>query len=184
MTKTATEILSKLKNKNKVETPKKKVGAKRQQKQAPVKQVLKPAKPAKRPQVYKKTEYEWMLDLIRRGLWRTTNLASAVGVDRETIDKWKKNPEVVEARRKVIWQKLGSQGKGRGVETVLKEMGIETDPDKLEVIHKFEDLKDDELDDRIARKAREVGVAGATTGEGTSPLPVPPKVREAAPEAN
>lgn len=144
----------------------------------------KPAKPAKLPRVKKKTEYEWMVDLIRRGLWRTTNLANVIGVDRETIDKWKKRPEVVEERRKVVWKTLGSSGRGRSVETVLKEMGVETDPDKLEITHKFEDLGDDELNDRIANKARQVGVVGATAGEGTSPGAVSSQVRPTAPKTN
>lgn len=144
----------------------------------------KPAKPARFPQVKKKTELEWMIDLIRRGLWRSTNLAEIIGINRETVDKWKKLPEVIEERRKVVWKTLGSGGKGRGVEAILKEMGVETDPDKLEVIHKFEDLKDDELDDRIASKARQVGVVGVTSGEGAPTNALSSQVRPAAPKTN
>lgn len=149
-----------------------------------VKKVVKPANPAKQPQVYKKTELEWMIDLIKRGLWRSTNLAEIIGINRETVDNWKKLPEVIEERRKVVWKTLGSNGKGRGVEMILKEMGVETDPDKLEVIHKFEDLKDDELDDRIASKARQVGVVGVTSGEGATTNALPSQVRSTAPKAN
>lgn len=128
----------------------------------------KPAKPAPSPQVYKKTEMEWMIDLIRRGLWRSTNLAEIIGINRETVDKWKKLPEVIEERRKVVWKTLGSGGKGRSVEAVLKEMGVETDPDKLEITHKFEDLKDDELDNLIASKANQVGSTRVVSGKGAA----------------
>ncbi len=128
----------------------------------------KPAKPAPSPQVYKKTEMEWMIDLIQRGLWRSTNLAEIIGINRETVDKWKKLPEVIEERRKVVWKTLGSGGKGRGVEAILKEMGVETDPDKLEITHKFEDMKDDELDNLIASKANQAGLTRVVPGKGAA----------------
>lgn len=76
-----------------------------------------------KPQVYKQTELDTMIQLIERGIYSTTNLASVLGVDMDTVTKWKRRPEVVAARTRSI---LKFAGRRTDVDGVLKELGVDT----------------------------------------------------------
>lgn len=86
-----------------------------------------------RPLVYKEQEFADFLSLVQQGLWRNNKLLAEVcSVEEETIAKWKKMPEVVNARRVALADTL-TTFKNRGdVEKRLKEQGMEFDPDKVE----------------------------------------------------
>ena len=84
----------------------------------------KPAKPANKPLVYKEEELAQMIELIGNGVWRTTNLANALHIDRETVDKWKEFKEVKDAHRQAV-NKYSRRRNDN--ENILKELGMEVD---------------------------------------------------------
>lgn len=92
----------------------------------------KPVKPEKLPRVYKEEELANMIELIESGIWRTTNLSNALGINMETVDKWKLRPEVIQARRKSVkkWA-----DKRVDADKVLKELGMEIDSAEVPLLN-------------------------------------------------
>lgn len=80
--------------------------------------------------IVKKTEFELMLELVDAGLWRTNNLASALGVNKDTITDWKRRPEAIDMRRNTIKRYLKRR---IDAEKVLKELDMETDVDEMKI---------------------------------------------------
>lgn len=79
------------------------------------------------PRVNKEQELDLMIELIMNGVYKDTNLATALHVERHTIADWKKRPEVQDAHRKAI---LKYSKKRTDTEQILKEleMDIEVQP--------------------------------------------------------
>jgi hypothetical protein len=81
-------------------------------------------------EIYKEEEFALMCDFIRKGLFKDVNLATACHVDRDTIASWKKRKEAIQAHREALAKYLPRR---KDEEKILAELGVETDPDKLEV---------------------------------------------------
>jgi hypothetical protein len=127
------------------------------------------------PQVYKEEELKLMIELIENGLWRTTNLSTALHVDRKTIDEWKQRPEVQGAHRKAI---LKFVRRRTDTENILKELDVEIQSDpQLTQINNYLGLSDDQLKQLITSKSRQLGVvvdvAGTGETEEREPVEVP-----------
>lgn len=86
------------------------------------------------PQVYKEEEYAVFLGLIADGLWKNNRfLAEVCGVNEETIADWKKRQEVQVFRRKAIGETLKKWKRTADAEKLLKEQGMDFDPDRLDI---------------------------------------------------
>lgn len=87
------------------------------------------------PQVYKEREYQCLLDMVSQGAWRNNRaIASIVGVDENTLAKWKETEPIINARQKYINTKLLPDFIKKGdVKDRLKEAGFDLAPDKLDI---------------------------------------------------
>ncbi len=84
-------------------------------------------------QVHKEYEYSIFLGLVSEGAWKNDSyLARVCNVDRDTIAKWKLQPEVIKINQELNknllsrWKRIGK------VEDLLKEQDMQFDPDKTE----------------------------------------------------
>jgi hypothetical protein len=91
----------------------------------------KTGKPAKRPEIYKEEDFDLMLKLIDRGIWKNCNLARALHLDEETVAKWKKHPQVIKAHTNSV---LKFAGRRTDVENILKELDLEIETQPQTVI--------------------------------------------------
>ena len=96
------------------------------------KDALKVEKQDSIPQVYKQTEFNMMLELIEKGIWKNVNLANALHVNVNTITDWKKQPQAEDAHRKAI---LKYADKRTDVESILRELGMELDSNEVPLIN-------------------------------------------------
>ena len=78
---------------------------------------------AREPEILKTAEYELMLKLIDKGLWRTVNLARALHVDNDTVTAWKKTERVIKAHQDAILKFIGRR---KDNEKILDELEVET----------------------------------------------------------
>lgn len=85
---------------------------------------------AEEGQVYKEQDLAQMIELVKAGIWRDTNLSKVLNVTRETVARWKKRPEVIEAYQATV---MKFARKRIDVEAVLKELAIESDATKSEL---------------------------------------------------
>ncbi len=86
--------------------------------------------------IYKEEEFNEMLSLIENEyVYSDTNLSAALHVDRSTIAGWKKRPEAIKAHKEAVKKALGERRrKGQlQYEKTLKELGVETEVDKLDL---------------------------------------------------
>ena len=79
-----------------------------------------------------KREYKLMLELIDKGIWRTTNLANALHVSMDSVTAWKKTPEAEDAHRKAV---LKFADRRVDVENILKELGMEIDSAEVPLLN-------------------------------------------------
>lgn len=113
--------------------------------------------------IYKEEEYDTMIEMIKAGMWRNVNLVNALHVDEQTILKWKKRPEVIEAHKQTFIKFLK---KREDVEKILKEIGMETEPDIDTLIqNNYLSLTDEQLNQIIQSKSRQIGTHSVTDGE-------------------
>lgn len=84
------------------------------------------------PQIYKQAEFDMMLQLISKGIWKNVNLANALHVNVNTITDWKKQPEAEKAHREAI---LKFAGRRTDVENILKELGMEIDSTEVPLLN-------------------------------------------------
>lgn len=89
--------------------------------------------PIDHPQVYKEEEFGLMCGFVELGMWRTSNLSKACGVDRTTIEIWKKLPEAQKAYRKATNVILKKRKHSGDVEKLMKEMDYEVDKTELDI---------------------------------------------------
>jgi len=75
--------------------------------------------------IYKTVEYDLALQFVDRGLWRTKNLAKAVGVDEDTMTKWKRTKKMQEAYSGAVMKFIGRR---KDIELILGELDVETPP--------------------------------------------------------
>ena len=75
--------------------------------------------------IYKTTEYDLALQFVDKGLWRTKNLAKAVGVDEDTMTKWKRTKKMQEVYSKAVMKFISRR---KDIEIILSELDVETPP--------------------------------------------------------
>lgn len=109
------------------------------------------------PQVRKEEEYNLMCDLIRDGLWGTSNLSRVVHVDRDTIDQWKIRPEAQEAYATAVKNVLRKRRNRGDVEKEMKELDLEVANDVLDV-NAYHNYTDEQLAEIASQKARSLGL--------------------------
>lgn len=85
------------------------------------------------PRVNKEGEFALMCELIELGLWRTSNLARACNVARETIDDWKKRPEAQKAYQKAVKDIISKRKKIGDPEKIMKELNLDVDRTEVDV---------------------------------------------------
>lgn len=96
--------------------------------------------------VYKEVEFQEFIREIEEGsIAHWQEIAEALGVEEDTITRWKKTPEAVEARRKGIANALSGMQKAglkdwRMWEAKLKMLGINP-PQKLDASLRVDDRK-------------------------------------------
>jgi hypothetical protein len=117
----------------------------------------------KLPRVIKELELKMMIEMVEAGLWTGTNLAKALHVDKDTIGEWKKRPEVIAAHKKAI---LKFCRKRTDTDKILKELGIEIEPDDLSIQNNLLiNLTDEQLTNFISAKIRQIGASQVIDGE-------------------
>lgn len=119
--------------------------------------------PTKLPRVLKEEEYNLMCELIRDGLWGTSNLAKVVKVERETIDLWKVRPEAQEAYSTAVKNVLKKRRNRGDVEKEMKELDLEVANDVLDV-NAYHQYTDEQLAEIASQKARSLGLLEPSQG--------------------
>lgn len=122
-----------------------------------------PQNPAEESQVYKAEEYGLMCELIKDGLWGTSNLAKVVHVDRETIDNWKARPEAQEAYSIAVKNVLKKRRNRGDVEKEMKELDLDVANDVLDV-NAYHQYTDEQLAEIASQKARSLGLLEPAQG--------------------
>jgi len=125
-------------------------------------------------QVTLKREYALMLELIGKGIYRTTNLAKALHVSLDSITAWKKTPEAEDAHRKAI---LKFADKRVDVENILKELGMEIDTTEVPLINVTINQWSDEqlakfIESEATRRVASRSVVGDETQGAIEPVEV------------
>lgn len=130
--------------------------------------------------IYKTAEYELMLRLIEKGLWRTRNLARAVGVDEDTMTKWKRTKQAQKAYSEAVLKFIGRR---KDVEKILSELDVESNPDPntLNQFNIYAQLNDEQLKQLITTKARQLGIVGGDSGNGAETETEPTQLPETTP---
>src|SRR5690606_16300172 len=115
----------------------------------------KSVKSGKDPQVYKQNELDLMIELIKAGDWKSTNLSKILNLDMNTVADWKKREDVQEAYRLTV---LKFVKRRQDPEKVLSELGFDSDPDAPLIQNNYyTNLSDSQLDELIKAKAGKTG---------------------------
>lgn len=107
--------------------------------------------------------YGLMCELIRDGLWGTSNLAKVVGVDRKTIDTWKPLPEAQEAYSTAVKNVLKKRRNRGDVEKEMKELDLEVANDVID-LNAYHQYTDEQLAEIASQKARSLGLLEPAQG--------------------
>lgn len=83
----------------------------------------------KDPQVYKQNELELMIELVKAGMWKSTNLSKTLSLDMNTVAEWKKRKDVQEAYRETVLKYIK---KRKDPEKILSELDIDSDPEVID----------------------------------------------------
>lgn len=144
---------------------------------------INPLNPVIPPEIKKVDEYLMMLKLIDKGLWKTVNLARALGIDDETVGVWKKTEPVKKLYAATV---LKFVARRKDEEKILNELEVESkvDPSALNQFNIYTQLSDEQLDKLIASKGAEVGIPQDIAGETTQDAAGTLEVRETTPETN
>lgn len=125
-------------------------------------------------QVYKQAEFNMMLELIGKGIWKNVNLANALHVNVNTITDWKKLPEAEDAHRKAI---LKYADKRTDAESILKELGMELDSTEVPLLNVTINSWSDEqlkrfIESEATRRITGRSVVGDETQRAVEPVEV------------
>ena len=139
-------------------------------------------KPQDLPRIYKEEEFALMLKFVKLGLWGSSNLSKACGVDIGTIADWKKRPEVAVAYREAVEKVIRKRQNISDPERLMKELDLDVDMSLSSLTQNniYVGLNDDQLDKLIESKIHQVGVGISSGGETEKNANGPDEIRDTA----
>jgi L-rhamnose isomerase len=115
-------------------------------------------------EIYKQEDFDLMLEMIKSGIWKNVNLSRALHIDEDTIAKWKKHQDAIDAHRQAILKFIKRR---TDVEKILKELEMEVETDIPSLVqNNYYQLNDEQLDQLIEQKLKQIRAGVTLSGEG------------------